>query len=148
MKKPAYTTSFSVEKSPAEVWEAINDVRAWWSGKIEGKTDELGAEFTYRYKDLHRSTQKITELVPGKKIVWHVLDAHLSFVDNGSEWKGTDIVFALSTKGNKTVVRFTHVGLSADCECYEACSSGWSALIGGNLERLITTGKRQPDAFA
>jgi hypothetical protein len=30
-------------------------------------TVDLGAEVTYRYQDIHRSTQKITELVPGRK---------------------------------------------------------------------------------
>jgi hypothetical protein len=52
-----YNTAFTVDKSPAEVFAAINNVRDWWSGEIDGPTDKLGAEFTYRYQDLHRSTQ-------------------------------------------------------------------------------------------
>jgi len=67
MSKQHYTTRFSVDQSPEQVFDAINNVRGRWSGEISGRTDKLGAEFTYRYQDLHRSTQKITELVPGQE---------------------------------------------------------------------------------
>jgi len=58
----------------------INNVRGWWSGVIDGRTDKLGAEFEYRYKSLHDTTQKITEWVPCKRVVWHVVDSHINFV--------------------------------------------------------------------
>jgi hypothetical protein len=61
MKKRSFTTTISVDQTPNETFAAINNVRGWWSGEIEGATDKLEAEFTYRYKDAHRSTQKITE---------------------------------------------------------------------------------------
>src|SRR5579863_2691029 len=73
MKNQDLNHSFTVNKTPKEVFDAINNVRGWWSGQIDGKTEKLGDEFTYRYKDFHRSTQKITESVPGKKVVWTVL---------------------------------------------------------------------------
>jgi hypothetical protein len=85
MKTESYTTSFTVDQSPNEVFHAINNVRAWWSGEIQGDTNKLGAEFTYRVQDVHRSTQKITEFIPGKKVVWHVTDGHLGFVKDKSE---------------------------------------------------------------
>jgi hypothetical protein len=81
MKAKDYTTSFTVDLSPEEVFGAINNVRGWWSEEIEGRTDKLDAEFKFHYKDLHRSTQKITELLPDKRVVWHVSNAQLSFVE-------------------------------------------------------------------
>jgi len=148
MMKQGFTSSFSVDQTPQEAFAAINNVRGWWSGQIEGDTDKLGAEFTYRYKDVHFSKQKITEFIPGKKAVWRVLDSNLSFAKDKSEWNGTDIVFDISEKEGKTEVRFTHVGLVPEYECYGSCSNAWGMLVNGNLRKLITTGKSQPDAFA
>jgi hypothetical protein len=142
MKDQNYTASFIVDASPEEVFAAINNVRGWWTGDpgIEGSTDKLGDEFTYQYKPYHYSKQKIAELLPGKKVVWDVLDADLSFVKDKSEWKGTKITFEIAKKGDKTEVRFTHVGLVQDIECYDSCSNGWSTYINGSLRSFIAKG--------
>jgi len=147
MKNENFTAILSVDQTPKQAFDAINNVRGWWSGEVEGETDKLGAEFTYRYKDVHRTTQKITELVPGKKVVWRVTESDLSFVKEKDEWTGTDIIFDISSKDGKTEVRFTHVGLAPRFECYGNCSNAWGALVKGNLRNLIATGKNQPDAF-
>jgi hypothetical protein len=139
------TITISVDQSPEEVFDAINNVRGWWSGEIDGSTDKPGSEFTYRYKDVHRSTQKITELVPGKKVAWHVLDAQLNFVKDKTEWNGTDIVFEIAQKDGKTELRFTHIGLVPAFECYGGCSGAWGYYINDSLRSLITTGKGQPN---
>ncbi|SDR72984.1 Uncharacterized conserved protein YndB, AHSA1/START domain [Opitutus sp. GAS368] len=142
-----YTTAFTVDQTPEAVFAAINNVRGWWSGEIQGATDRLGAEFTYRVPGVHYSKQKITEFIPGKKVVWHVSDADLAFVQDKDEWKGTDIVFEIAKKGDKTEVRFTHVGLVPPYECYDSCSNAWGLLVEGNLRKLITTGKPQPSPW-
>jgi hypothetical protein len=139
------TAVFTVDKSPDEAFAAINDVRAWWSGDIDGETDKLGAEWTYRYKDIHYSKQRIIEMTPGKKVAWLVLDSHLSFVKDKTEWNGTRVTFEIAARGDETEVRFTHVGLAPEVECYEACSNAWGSYIKGSLRNLIATGKGQPN---
>lgn len=136
-----YTTSFTVAQSPEAVFAAINDVRAWWTGEFEGDANGLGNEFTYRYEDAHRSTQRITEFVPGKRVVWHVVDATLNFVADKAEWKGTDIIFDIARKGDQTEVRFTHAGLVPDVECFNDCSSAWGYYVNGSLRNLIAGSK-------
>jgi hypothetical protein len=136
-----FTTTFTVDQTPDEVFTAINNVRGWWGEDIEGGTDKLGDEFTYRYKDVHYSKQKITELVPGAKVVWHVVDANLNFTEDPAEWKGTDIAFDISRDGDQTEVRFTHQGLVPEFECFGKCSNAWSFLVNSSLRNLITTGE-------
>jgi len=139
------TISFTVSQTPQEVFAAINDVRAWWSGDIEGNTDQLGDEWTYRYEDIHYSKQKITELIPGRKVVWLVQDSFLSFVKDSAEWNGTEIIFDVSAKGNETEVRFTHRGLVRAYECFGDCSNAWGFYISGSLRNLITEGEGHPN---
>ena len=145
MTVQSYTTTFTVDQTPKEAFDAINNVRGWWSGEIEGRTDQLGEEFTYRYEDVHYSKQRIEELVPDEKVVWLVLDAYLSFVEDKTEWNGTKVVFEVSEKGDKTEIRFTHQGLVPDYECYDNCSNAWGFYVNSSLRNLITTGKGDPN---
>ena len=140
MKNQDLTTTVKVDQSPEEVFAAINNVRGWWAGEVEGSTDKLGDEFIYRYGTLHYSKQKVSELTPGKRIVWDVTDSSLSFAKDKSEWTGTKITFDIAKKGDKTEVRFTHVGLVPEFECYDDCSNAWGSLVRESLRSLITTG--------
>lgn len=143
MPNQDFTKTISVNQTPAQAYAAINNVRAWWEGNIEGNTDQLGEVFTYRYEDIHRSVQKVTELVPGQKIVWQVIDSQLNFIQDKTEWKGTTIMFELAPKGDQTEIRFTHLGLVPTVECYDACSTAWSSIIGDSLKNLIASGQGQ-----
>ena len=100
----------------------------------------MGDEFSYRYEDIHYSKQKITELVPGRRVAWHVLDARLNFATDKTEWKGTDIVFDIAKKDGKTELHFTHIGLVPEFECFESCSGGWHLYIDGSLRNFIAGG--------
>jgi len=70
MKTESYTISYVVDQSPQEVFDAINNVRGWWSGEIDGRTDKLGAE-------LHTDTRTCTHhpedhrAVPARKSSAH-----------------------------------------------------------------------------
>ena len=102
MKTSDFTTTILVDQTPEEVFNAINNVRRWWSENIKGSTDELNGEFDYHYKDVHRCKVKIIELVPAQKVVWLITDNYFSFTKDKSEWKGTRIIFEIYKQGNKT----------------------------------------------
>src|ERR1700710_1941 len=92
--------TFTVAATPERVFATINDVRAWWAGppaptepQIEGRTDVLGAEFSYLVTDVHYSTFRITELAAPTRVAWLVLDSSLSFIADQEEWTGTTVTF-------------------------------------------------------
>lgn len=160
MQNQDFTTTLLVDQSPKEVFNAINNPHAWWSEEIEGSTDKLNDEFNYHFEDIHRCQLKVTELIPDQKVVWLVLDNYFKpgifedashkpaseFTNDKSEWKSTKISFEISKKENKTQVRFTHLGLVPEYECFEVCSNGWTHYIRQSLFGLITTGKGQPNS--
>ena len=145
MKTQDFTTTILVDQTPQQVFDAINNVRSWWSEEIEGNTDKLNDVFKYHFEDVHRCQIKIIELIPGKKVVWLVLDNYFNFTQDKTEWQDTKIVFDISAKGNKTAMRFTHLGLVPEYECYDACHQGWTHYIQNSLYNLITTGKGKPN---
>src|SRR5690349_17845872 len=102
-----YTTSFTVDQTPEEVFAAINNVRGWWSDEVEGNTEKLGEEWAYHFEDVHRAKIKITEFVPNKKVVWLVLENYFNFTEDKTEWTNTEITFEIAQKGDQTELRFT-----------------------------------------
>ncbi|MCU1616595.1 MAG: ATPase [Frankiales bacterium] len=149
MSDQSYTTSITVDRAPAEVFDAINDVRGWWSEEIDGRTDQVGAEYRYRGHDEtqkleHLATIRVVELVPGERVVWQVLDNYMNFIDDPTEWKDTEIRFDISEKDGATEVRFTHAGLLPRFECFDVCSNAWGFFVGTSLRSLITTGEGSP----
>jgi Activator of Hsp90 ATPase homolog 1-like protein len=141
MQSQAFTSSFRVTQTPTEVYDAINDVAKWWTGEIQGESHKVGDQFTYCYPGAHYSKQEVAELVPGKRVVWRVVDARLEGPEDPAEWAGTEIVFDIAPKDKGTEVRFSHVGLVPVFECFDDCSSAWGFYVNASLKRLITTGE-------
>jgi len=141
MTRQDFTTTIVVDQTPKQVFNAINNPQAWWSGEIKGSTDKLNDEFTYRYKELHLSKQRIVEMIPDQKVVWLVTESKINYAEDKREWTDTKISFEISEQDNKTQLRFTHLGLVPEIECFDSCSNSWSQLIQQGLFSLITTGK-------
>lgn len=140
MKNQNFTTTMLVNQTPEAVFKAINNVRGWWSENIDGSTDKLNSEFIYRDKYL-KAKMSITQLSV-EKIVWDVMETHNEFFKDNNEWDGTQIIFAIKNKGDHmTELRFTHVGLVPQFECFNVCSNSWEYFITTSLKSLIETGK-------
>jgi hypothetical protein len=104
-----FTTAILVDQTPREAFDAITNVRGWWSEEIEGGTAKLNDVFTYHYEDVHNCKIKLIEVVPEKKVGWLVEENYFKFTEDKSEWTGTTVNFEITGKDNKTEVRMTHV---------------------------------------
>ena len=145
MNNQNFSTTLLVDQTPRQAFDAINNVRGWWSEAVEGSTEKPGDEFIYRHKDIHYSKQRLIEVDRDKKVVWLVTESNLSFIENKGEWTGTMVTFDISKQGKKTRIEFTHEGLVPQIECFDACSNGWDYYLHNSLLKLITTGKGNPD---
>jgi hypothetical protein len=140
-----FTTIISVDQTPEEAFNAINNVRGWWSEEIEGGTEKLNDEFNYHFRDVHICKMKIIESVPGERIVWLVLENYFNFIKDLNEWIDTKIIFEIADKNGKTEIRMTHQGLVPEYECFDICKNAWTQYIQESLFNLITTGQGQPN---
>jgi hypothetical protein len=141
-----FKMTFFVHSSPEEAFKTILDVRSWWRGlydeDIEGKSDVLNEEFTFRAgAGVHYSKHQLIEATPNKKIVWRVSDGNLTFIQNKKEWVNTRICFEISEKDNQTQITFTHEGLVPELECYNACSATWTKYLQEKLMKVLSVYK-------
>lgn len=146
MESKNFTSTLIVNQSPLEVFNAVTNVRGWWSEGIEGNSSKLNDVFDYQYEDVHRSKMKLIEVIPNEVIVWHVLENHFNFTKDEKEWTNDKIIFEITKVGNKTQLKMTQVGLTPQNECYDACNEGWTYYIQTSLKSLIETGKGMPNA--
>lgn len=141
-----FTTTILVDQTPKEVFDAITNVRGWWSEEIEGDTEKLNDEFTYHYEDVHRCKMKLVDVIPNEIVVWRVMDNYFKFTQDKSEWKGNKIIFEIKQKEGKTQLQLTQLGLTPEYECFDICSNAWTHYIRESLFSLITTGRGMPNA--
>jgi hypothetical protein len=144
MNKQDFNTTIIVDQSAEEVFNAINNVRGWWTENLQGNFQHIDDEFEVRFGNVHYSKQKLIEFIPDKKVVWLITDSNLNFIKDKSEWTNTKISFDIDERDNKTQLSFTHIGLVPEIECYNNCSNAWSYYV-NSLRALITTGKGQPE---
>jgi len=140
MKHQDYHRSITASVTPQAAFEKISSVSQWWAKDFEGKSDEPNDVFTVRFKNGDWYTIKIAELIPGKKILWDVIDAEQTWHEDRKEWAGTNIVFEISPLKNGSKVTLTHSGLTPEAECYDKCKMGWDYLMQKSLSKFLTEG--------
>ena len=138
---PDYSESFLIDRAPATVFNAINEVSKWWCADTKGASSKAGDEFEVQFADVHYSRHRIVESIPFKKIVWLVTDSKLSFSADQQEWTGTKNIFEIAPEEGRTRLSFTHEGLSPGLHCFSNCVKGWKQFLEGSLLPFISEGR-------
>jgi len=144
MENQDYKCTISAPVTPTEAYDTINAIDKWWNENLEGSSTNVGDSFKVTFGKTNK-TFKITETIPGNKIVWLVTDCHMPWLSNITEWTGTTVVWNIEKIGESTQITLTHIGLTPNIECYGQCESGWNYYIKDSLLKLLTEGAGQPE---
>ena len=124
-----------IQSTPEKIYKAVTTeegIACWWSKKNNAKP-EAGSIYRIYFGPDYFKEIKITELVPGKKVVWEILNAH-------PEWLNTIIVFDISTGKNSAELRFRHSGWKDYTDMFAQCNHHWGIFL-QNLKAYTETGK-------
>lgn len=141
MQNNSFSSSISATIRAEEAIKKISKVPEWWGVTLTGNADKQGDTFTVKMTGDSFFNFTVTELIPGKRVVWLVTDCHMPWYSDKAEWTDTRLVFDLKETNGTTELTFTHEGLTPDVECYKDCESGWTHWIRTSLASYLTTGK-------
>jgi len=136
-----FNTSISAEISADEAIKKISNVPAWWGVTFTGSAGKQNDTFTIKMGGDSFFDFTVTELIPGKRVVWLVTDCNMPWYSDRREWANTRLIFDLDENNGITELNFKHEGLTPDVECYKDCEPGWTHWIKTSLFSYFTTGK-------
>jgi hypothetical protein len=136
-----FTSGFTAQISTEEAIKKISNVPEWWGITFTGSAQKQGDKFTVKMGGDSFFNFTVTELVPGKRIVWLVTDCYMPWYSDKTEWTNTRLIFDLRQSNGLTELHFTHEGLVPEVECYKDCNPGWTHWITTSLFSYFTTGK-------
>ena len=123
-----YEGRAAVQAPRARVFDAIATLdgpRGWWTPLVSGSA-ERGGELRFEFEGLN-------ETILMRVDVWQRPSAlHWSCVEHSGhpEWVGTKLVFNLIELGPEVCeLRFRHIGLVPELECYGVCKRGWDSFL-------------------
>jgi uncharacterized protein YndB with AHSA1/START domain len=111
----------------------------WWTTRTSGD-DGLSGVIRFRFRDGDAEDgfdMKVTDLQPGHRVAWEVLDGP-------QEWVGTTVSWDLKPEDDYTIVLFKHEGWREPVEFMHHCSTKWGSFL-MSLKSLVETGRGAPD---
>jgi hypothetical protein len=130
-----------IRVSPDALYQAISTadgLRGWWCNNIMEDGSEGVLQLSFK-GGAHSARIRFDKGKAPSRAEWDVLE-HRPL----SEWNGTKLVFDIEKEDPKdSKLRFQHVGLNPDCECYGACNNAWSYLM-ESIKDYLENGKGGP----
>jgi hypothetical protein len=141
MERNDFNSTISANIRPDEAIKKISTVSDWWGVTFTGSAEKQNDTFTVKMGGDSFFNFTVTELIPGKRVVWLVTDCNMPWYNDKKEWANTKLIFNLRKQNGFTELKFTHEGLTPDVECYKDCAPGWTHWVKTSLYSYFTTGK-------
>lgn len=141
MENNDFNCTVSANIGAEEAIRKICRVPEWWGVTFTGNAAQPQDVFVINMGPEAFFHVTVTELLPGKRMVWQVMDCHMPWYSDKKEWAGTRLVFDLCEHDGGTELTFTHEGLTPGAECYQDCVQGWTHWIKTSLGSYLATGK-------
>ncbi|GAA2799207.1 hypothetical protein [Nonomuraea dietziae] len=120
-----------MDRTPQEAFQAITDVRGWWSQEVEGVTDQVGGEFDYHYRTSTAAGSASPNSCGPEKVAWRVLENYFDFIDDQAEWKDTrGRLRDLEKEGRRRDPLHPRRTGSRSTSVYDVCTNAWGGYIG------------------
>ncbi len=130
-----------IRATPESVYRRVASTTgiAEWFTQASSPDYRKGGTLELRFSD-ERVSFTITELAEPSRIVWHCTNRENS-------WFNTDIVFEFEAQGDRTVVRFDHLGWPEITDRFRDCSTSWAYFL-ESLRSLLEDGRGTPESLA
>jgi uncharacterized protein YndB with AHSA1/START domain len=139
-----FTAVLSLATSPASVsalFSSAAGVSRWW-GPTTGD-GAAGGTLVTSFGDYGVNTMRVLEAGPAR-VVWESLASDgITPTGHTLEWLGTTMEFDILPAGTGTELRFRHVGLTPQLECWADCFSAWTYFM-ASIETFAETGTGTP----
>lgn len=139
-----FTAVLDLPASPATIsalFTSVAGVSLWWA-PTEGN-GSVGGTLVVSFGDYGVSAMRVIESGP-TRVVWEAIEAEgNSGTGHQKEWLGTTMEFDFVANEAGTELRFRHVGLTPQLECWNDCFAGWNHFM-TSIETYAATGTGTP----
>jgi len=127
----------TIAATSGTVYKALTEktgIQGWWTHDttIHPETGTL-AEFNFGE---YHNEMKIVDLQSERRVEWVCLEGD-------PEWINTRFIFELESKGDQTVLRFTHTGWREMTDFFGSCNFNWAYYL-TSLKAYCETGAGTP----
>ncbi|MEW8496558.1 MAG: SRPBCC domain-containing protein [Candidatus Thiodiazotropha taylori] len=144
-----YRSSIICPVSPSQAYRAIaEEMDQWWTPMSapflktgdRAKTD-FGGDSYWVFEARSLDDAKLIEL--------DCVESHMvsDALDDPEEWRGTRLIFEFNEDKAGTEIRFTHLGLTPQFDCYEICKNGWDHYILTSLKNYLDGLGGMPNSY-
>lgn len=139
-----FTTVLNLPASPATVsalFTSAAGVSRWW-GPTEGDAT-VGGTLVTSFGEYGVNTMRVLEAGP-TRVVWESIASDgITPTGHTKEWLGTTMEFDIIPAGAGSELRFRHVGLTPQLECWDDCFAAWTHFM-ASIQTLAETGTGTP----